>query len=189
MKNGPLTTGEIAEHCHVTYRTVLKWVEAGKLKAYKTPGSHTRVRVEDFIGFLKEYNMPIPDEFVAYSNKKKILIVDDDKNMSNSIRRLLRKENSYEIDVAYDGFDAGRRFIAFEPNLVILDIRMPGMDGYEVARKIKEYSEKRAVKIIAISAFFEADGKERIKSMGADLCMDKPFSPEALIEQIKNLVG
>jgi len=60
MKSEPLTTGQIAEYCHVTYRAVLKWIEAGKLKAYRTPGKHSRVKVGDFVDFLTEYKMPIP---------------------------------------------------------------------------------------------------------------------------------
>ena len=50
----PLTTGQIAKYCHVTHRGVLKWVESGKLRAYRTPGKHSRVSIEDFLHFLKQ---------------------------------------------------------------------------------------------------------------------------------------
>ena len=56
MMDRPLTSGEIADFCHVTDRAVLKWIEEGKLKAYRTPGNHSRVHVADFLNFLKEFN-------------------------------------------------------------------------------------------------------------------------------------
>src|SRR5580693_2953716 len=94
----PLTTGEIAKYCHVTHRGVLKWVESGKLKAYRTPGQHSRVSVEDFLVFLKTYNMPIPVELEPASLLKKVLIVDDDRGIVYSLRRVLMMENTYNIE-------------------------------------------------------------------------------------------
>ncbi|MFH1767527.1 MAG: response regulator, partial [Candidatus Omnitrophota bacterium] len=127
MNQKPLTTGEIAEFCHVTYRCVLVWIKEGKLKSYKTPGRHNRVKTADFLDFLKKHDMPAPRELKGVVEKKRIIIVDDDKNMVNSIKRALKMENRYEIDTAFDGFDAGRKILGFKPDLVILDIRMPGM--------------------------------------------------------------
>src|SRR5271168_2401834 len=89
----PLTTGQIAQYCHVTHRGVLKWVESGKLKAYRTPGKHSRVSVEDFLSFLKEYNMPVPVELQPVSLLTKVLIVDDDRGIVYSLRRILMLEN------------------------------------------------------------------------------------------------
>jgi excisionase family DNA binding protein len=188
MNRHPLTTGEVAAYCHVTYRTVLTWIESGKLKAYRTPGNHSRIDPQDFLTFLKEYRMPVPDTFHSQqSGNKKVLVVDDDKNMANSIQRVLRNTGNFEIEIAYNGFDAGRKFISFDPDLVILDIRMPGMDGYEVAKNIKETSPN-PIKIIAISAFFEQEVKNKIMKCGADICLDKPFNSDALTKAIKELL-
>ncbi|MBF0533092.1 MAG: response regulator [Candidatus Omnitrophica bacterium] len=190
MENRPLTTGEIAEYCHVTYRTVLKWVEDGKLKAYRTPGHHSRVEVKNFIEFLRTYNMPVPLNFQSLLTAgKKILIVDDDKNMANSIKRVLRGAGAFEIDVAYNGFDAGRKFIGFEPDVVILDIRMPGMDGFAVTKSIRETYQGDRAKIVAISAFFTDEDKKKVLALGADECLDKPFDSATLIRTIKSLLN
>ena len=87
MERRPLTTGDIAAYCHVTDRAVLKWIEEGKLKAYRTPGSHSRVNIEDFLAFLKEYNMPIPKDFERDASAlKKILVVDDDRRIRNLLQ-------------------------------------------------------------------------------------------------------
>ncbi|MBU0468461.1 MAG: response regulator [Candidatus Omnitrophica bacterium] len=185
-----LTTYDIAKYCDVSPRTVAQWISEGKIKAFRTPGNHNRVKEDDFLVFLKEHNIPIPENFVSPNHdnlKKKILIVDDDKNMANSIKRVLAIGDNYEIDIARDGFDAGRKLMLFRPDIVLLDIRMPGMDGYEVARRIREVPENANVKIIAISAFFEDDGKERIILLGADCCLDKPFNEEILLEKISFL--
>lgn len=59
----PLTTGEVARYCHVTPQAVLKWIKAGKLQAYSTPGGQHRIEQRTFVRFLYEYDMPVPAEF------------------------------------------------------------------------------------------------------------------------------
>ncbi len=188
MEPTPLTTSQIAAYCHVTPRSVNKWIEEGKIKSYATPGGHYRVHPDDFLSFLKKYNMPLPPEMQGVVVLKRILIVDDEKNLVNATKRTLKMAGKYEVDAACDGFDAGRKLLAFKPDLVILDIRMPGMDGYEVAKRIKESPEGGRVKIIAVSAFFEEEGKEKILSFGADACLDKPFEEEVLLQKIEEIL-
>lgn len=185
----PLTTGQVAKYCHVTHRGVLKWVASGKLKAYRTPGKHSRVSREDFIAFLKEYKMPIPQELaVREPAKKKVLIVDDDRGMVHSLQRLLMLEDQFTIETAFDGFEAGQKFVAFGPDLVILDIHMPGMDGYQVCVHIRQKLNNTKVKILAITGASEADEAQRIITLGADDYLLKPFKHELMKEKIKRLV-
>ncbi len=191
MNKDVLTTYDIAKYCKVSPRTVVQWIGKGMINAYRTPGNHSRVKVQDFLAFLKKYNMPVSEElevFQARDQKKKILIVDDDRNMALSIKRILVLEGNYRLELAFDGFDAGRKVFEFKPDLVILDIRMPGMNGYEVAQRIKEIPDLQDTKIIAISAFFEEDGKEKILSLGASACLDKPYTQEVLLEAIKKIM-
>ncbi|MBF0484131.1 MAG: response regulator [Candidatus Omnitrophica bacterium] len=188
MENRPLTTGEMAEHCHVTYRTVLKWIEDGKLKAYRTPGKHSRVYAEEFVRFLRDYKMPIPNEFKALAAVKRILVVDDDKNITRSLQRLLKGAGYSDIELAFDGFEAGRKFFEFQPHLVIVDIRMPGIDGFQVVEHILKSPHGKQVKIIAISAFFEAEKKKYLIQQGVSFCLDKPFDPKELIVKIKEII-
>jgi excisionase family DNA binding protein len=188
MERKPLTTGEIAKLCHVSLRTALIWVEEGKLKAYQTPGGHHRIHIEDFLSFLKEFNMPVPASFLGEVVKKKVLVVDDDKNFVNAIKRILYIEKRFDIETAFDGFDAGAKLLEFQPDLVLLDIRMPGLDGYEVAKRIKQSREGERIRLIAMSAYFKEDGKEKIIAIGADACLDKPFENGELIKKINELV-
>lgn len=184
----PLTTGQIAQYCHVTHRAVLKWVATGKLKAYRTPGNHSRVKVEDFIQFLRQYNMPLPAQFLPVITKKKILIVDDDRGIVHCIQRLLMINNDYEMAVAYDGFEAGRQFAAFNPEVVILDIRMPGLDGYEVCSKIRSDPKNAHVKILAISGLNQPQEIQKILELGANDYLGKPFSNEDLQKKVQDLL-
>ena len=189
-KNKPLTTGQIAQFCHVTHRAVLKWVASGKLKGYRTPGQHSRISREDFMSFLKSYRMPIPQEFTSYvPRKRKILIVDDDRGIVHSIQRNLMLENKYDIEVAFDGFNAGKKFFEFRPDFVILDIRMPGMDGYEVCAQIRRDQANRDVKILAISGMDQQKEIKKIMDLGADDYLAKPFTNKTLQEKVKKLLG
>ena len=191
MMKKALTTYEIASYCDVSPRTISQLINDGKIKAYQTPGNHSRVKRQDFLEFLKKYNIPIPKELESIDTieGKKILIVDDDKNMARSIKRILTLKGGFELELAFDGFDAGRKVVYFNPDVVILDIKMPGMDGYEVTKRIKEIPENAHVKIIAISAFFEQEGKNKIIALGADVCLDKPFSKEKLLQAIVEISG
>jgi excisionase family DNA binding protein len=185
----PLTTGQIAQYCHVTHRAVLKWVASGKLKAYRTPGNHSRVSIEDFLAFLQQYRMPIPADFKTVRSLKKILIVDDDRGIVNSIRRMLTLENKYMIETAYDGFEAGQKFVTFQPHFIILDIRMPGLDGYQVCANIRHDPRNKNVKILAMSGVSEEQEVKKIMDLGADDYLNKPFSNKALKEKVDRLLG
>ena len=184
-----LTTGQVAQYCHVTHRAVLKWIESGKLKAYRTPGNHSRVSVEDFIGFLQQYQMPIPEELQPAVTQKKILIVDDDRGMVHSLERTLVLENKYIVDTAFDGFQAGRKFAAFKPDFIILDIRMPGLDGYQLCAYIRSEASNKHIKILVISAMNDPKGIQKILALGADDYLEKPFSNQVLQEKIKHMLG
>ncbi len=185
----PLTTGEIAELCHVHLRTVLQWIHDGKMKAYRTPGNHSRVQVADFIEFLKHFNMPVPEILSVRGTTRKILIVDDDASMVGSVKRLLKKNNLFEIDVAYDGFEAGIKLLLFKPELIILDMRMPGMNGYEVAQKVKRSPNCQNTIIVGVSAYFDDADKKKLLDIGVDVCFDKPFNSDVFLDQIQTLLG
>lgn len=183
----PLTTAQIAEYCHVTHRAVLKWIAAGKLKAYRTPGKHARVSPNDFVSFLKVYNFPIPKGFENLSDSRKILVVDDDKEIVSMIRRILLLKK-FDVHVAYDGFSAGAKLMDVKPDLMLVDIRMPQMDGYSVITMIREELKNNEIKIICMSG---GDDEDLIKArtLGANDTVAKPFDHKELVEKINHLLG
>ncbi|MFA5524971.1 MAG: response regulator transcription factor [Tissierellales bacterium] len=111
----------------------------------------------------------------------KVLVVDDDIEICNMIEMFLEKER-FQVVKAFDGEDAVKKFISEMPNIVILDIMLPKMDGYDVCREIKKISQ---VPIIMLTAKGETFDKVLGLRLGADDYMVKPFDPEELIARIR----
>jgi DNA-binding response OmpR family regulator len=105
-----------------------------------------------------------------------------------SLRRMLMMENKFNIETAFDGFEAGRKFNAFKPDLMILDIYMPALDGYQVYASIRNDPANKDTKILIISGVNEAKEIKKIADLGADGFLQKPFSNEALKEHINQLL-
>lgn len=115
------------------------------------------------------------------AEKQKILIVDDDVNIAELISLYLTKE-CFETLIVNDGEDAIHKFIEFSPNLILLDLMLPGIDGYEVCREIRKTS---AVPIIMLSAKGEIFDKVLGLELGADDYIIKPFDSKELVARVK----
>lgn len=169
-----LTTFEISEICEVNPTTVQNWVKEGKLKAYATPGGHRRILREDLIRFLREFGMPVPaglKEPFPY-----ILIVDDEKDVVDLLTEvMLSGEEELEIAGVQNGVDALLMIGERIPDLLILDIMMPGMNGLEVCRKLKAGTATKKLKIAAITGDHDPAVRDRVLAAGADLVYTKPF--------------
>ena len=173
------STSAVAKYCHVTADTIRKWAEAGRIHVFKTPGGHRRIRRDDLIQFLRENNIPLHEELD--SSGVKILVVDDEKAVISIIRRFLeRSQARFQIEIAMDGYDAGHQVATFRPNVIFLDLRLPGIDGFEVCRRIKASAESASTRIIAMTGYYESDVAQRIIEMGAEMLMQKPFTPDDL---------
>jgi len=190
MEKKLLTTRDVAEYCDVTIHAVNKWVNAGKLKAYRTHGMHKKISEEEFIKFLQQYNMVIPEDFVSKMRKsKRILIVDDDKTSVSLIKGLLNKLAKYEIKSAYDGFKAGLNYCAFKPDLITLDLMMKGVNGFDVCSYIRNEHKNDNVKILAVSAYLDDENKKKILDLGADDCLSKPFNSQEFKDKVLKLLN
>lgn len=188
MKEQIFTTHRIAKFCKVDTSTVTNWVDKGMLKAYKTPGGHRRIKKEVLLAFLKEYGIPVPAEITA--DKLRVLIVDDNAGIVKIITRAINKKykNIVEVEPAYDGYEAGKKVGSFYPDLVILDINLPGVDGFRVLEDIKANKELKGVKVLAISGKNIAENKEKILSIGADEFLAKPFGNKEVVSCVARLL-
>ncbi|MCD4824996.1 MAG: response regulator [Phycisphaerae bacterium] len=181
---GNLSTFAIAEMLHVDPGSVANWIDQGLLKAHRTPGGHRRVVVEDLVKFLREHKMPVPPEIG--STPVRILVVDDEEAVAKLIARAIRAQNSdYEVVEAHDGFRAGTMIATIRPDVVILDLRMPGMDGYEVCRMIKAQEATKHAEVIAMTAFPSPESEKRIKECGARVCLAKPLNLDNLLKEVE----
>ena len=113
--------------------------------------------------------------------RQKILIVDDDEHISELISLYLTKE-FYDTKIVYDGEEALRQFRLFSPNLIVLDLMLPGIDGYQVCREIRQQSN---VPIIMLSAKGEVFDKVLGLELGADDYIIKPFDSKELVARVK----
>ena len=115
------------------------------------------------------------------ATKQKVMIVDDDENIAELIALYLNKE-CYETLIVYDGESAISQFSTFKPNLILLDLMLPGMDGYQVCQEIRKKSN---VPIIMLSAKGETFDKVLGLELGADDYMIKPFETKELVVRVK----
>ena len=115
------------------------------------------------------------------ATKQKILIVDDDENIAELISLYLTKE-CFETKIVYDGESALDALPSFKPNLILLDLMLPGIDGYQVCREIRKNNN---TPIIMLSAKGETFDKVLGLELGADDYMTKPFSPSELVARVK----
>lgn len=114
-------------------------------------------------------------------NKQKILIVDDDENIAELISLYLTKE-CFETSIVHDGESALEAVKTFEPNLILLDLMLPGIDGYQVCREVRTTS---SIPIIMLSAKGEIFDKVLGLELGADDYMEKPFDTKELVARVK----
>ncbi|MBW7956507.1 MAG: response regulator [Deltaproteobacteria bacterium] len=182
----PYTTGEIASFCHVTINAVKKWIASGKLVAFRTPGGHFRVNRGDFMDFLEKFKLEVKEEM--FPERKKILIIDDEKEVVEFIKgALVAMGDGFSIETAGDGYEALIKVGDFKPELLVLDIRMPKIDGFEVCRRIKQDANTSRIKILAVTAYGKED-MERIIQCGADNCLSKPLKLKDFQKNVQRLL-
>jgi DNA-binding response OmpR family regulator len=118
----------------------------------------------------------------------KILLVDDEPNILVAIEFLLTKEG-YIIQKAFDGQQAIEKVDTFHPNIIILDVMMPGLDGFEVARRVRHMDGKDDIKIIFLTAKGTTQDKMKGYSTGGEYYLIKPFDNDELVDLVKELVA
>jgi len=182
----PYTTGEIASFCNVTINAVKKWIAAGKLDAFRTPGGHYRVNRDDFLSFVGRYKLDIKERI--FPVKKKILIIDDEREVIEFIKGALESMgDEFSVETAGDGYEALIKVGDFKPELLILDIRMPKIDGFEVCRRIKGDESTCDIKVLAVTAYGKED-MDNILKCGADYCLLKPIKLKELQKKVQKLL-
>lgn len=119
---------------------------------------------------------------------RKVLVVDDEKHLVKIITFNLRQKG-YETESACNGKECLEKVESFRPDLIILDVMMPIMSGYEVCEKMKGSDETRAIPIILLTAKGQELDRDKGEKFGADEYMTKPFSPRLLMSTVARLLG
>lgn len=189
--SGPVyyTTYQVAKFLGVSLPTVVNWVNSGLLQAHRTPGGHRRIAHNDVVAFARNNDYPIARELLDAGGQKKVLIVDDEKDFSEMVRDYLALKGELEVEVADSGFQAGFTVARFKPDLILMDIMMPDMDGFEVYRMLRDDPDTRHIPVVACTAYRDPEIDQRIASEQFDGFVEKPLKLDALLELVRTKLG
>jgi excisionase family DNA binding protein len=176
------TTGEAAKICKVSQQTIIRCFDNGQLKGFRVPGSRfRRIPREALYRFMKDNGIPTD---ALESGKRKVLLVDDDAELVELMTKVLEEDGRFEVRVAGNGFDAGMMVKEYHPDLIVLDVMLPDINGKEVCQRVRSDSTLEDVRILCISGMIEDDKIQELKLSGADDFLHKPFDIEELIDRM-----
>jgi len=168
------STHDVAKICSVTPTTVIRWIEDGLIPAFKTVGGHRRVRRDDLEKVCRDRNIPF--DLGSGDEVGRILVVDDEPVVLDLVRDVVKDlSHKFDVEVARDAFDAGRLVATFRPQLIFLDLMMPGVDGFEVCKRLKADASTANSEVIAVTGYYTEANMERILAAGAVACLKKPL--------------
>jgi excisionase family DNA binding protein len=180
------TTGEAAKICKVSQQTIIRCFDNGQLKGFRVPGSRfRRIPREALYKFMKDNGIPTD---ALESGKRKVLLVDDDNDLVALMTRMIDEDGRFEVRVASNGFDAGMMVKEYRPDIIVLDVMLPDINGKEVCQRVRADNALEDVRILCISGMVEDDKIQELRLAGADDFVHKPFEIDYLIERMCGLL-
>ena len=180
------TTGEAAKICKVSQQTIIRCFDNGSLKGFRVPGSRfRRIPRDQLFSFMRDNGIPTD---ALENGKKKLLIVDDEQDLVELMSDAFARDGRFDIRTANNGFDAGMQVKEFRPDMVVLDVMLPDINGKEVCQRVRSDKSLDSVRIICISGMIEPDKVSDLRASGADDFMQKPFTVDRLIERVCDLL-
>ncbi len=184
----PLSVGQVADICRVSKKTVLNWIYDGGLKAFTTYGGHYRVWPANVKKFLDSTGMDIPFDFID-ERTTNLLIVDDDPDYAQMLKSAIKAElPDVEITSTDDGYEGLVMIGEIKPQLMILDIRMPKVDGLQILEMLKNRKPEHEMKILVVSAYLDDKTRKQLKNTVADYALDKLTDVDVLVKTIVALL-
>ena len=176
------TTGEAAKICKVSQQTIIRCFDNGQLKGFRVPGSKfRRIPREALYKFMKDNGIPTD---ALESGKRKVLLVDDDAELVELMTKVLEEDGRFEVKIASNGFDAGMMVKDYRPDIIVLDVMLPDINGKEVCQRVRADPTLEDVRILCISGMIEEDKIQELKLSGADDFLHKPFVIDELIDRM-----
>jgi excisionase family DNA binding protein len=179
------TTYQVAKFLGVSLPTVVNWVNSGLLRAHRTPGGHRRIAHPDVVAFARDNDYPLQDLSAPAPTRNKVLVVDDEPDFAQLVKEYMKIKGGLEVEIAESGFQAGFAMARFKPDLILMDLMMPDMDGFEVHRMLRDDPETRHVPVIACTAYRDPDIDRRLREQPFDGFIEKPLELEALLQLVR----
>lgn len=180
------TTGEAAKICKVSQQTIIRCFDSGQLKGFRVPGSRfRRIPRDQLYAFMRDNGIPTD---ALDSGRRKILVVDDDEDLMELICDALERDGRMEVQSVNNGFGAGMMIKEFRPDLIVLDVMLPDINGKEVCTLVRTQPNMDDVRIICISGMVETDKIQELYDAGANDFMKKPFDVDQLVARICQLL-
>jgi len=184
-KDQYFSPGETAGILRVTPATLRGWTNKGILRAETTSGGHRRYLVSEVSRLARTRGL---DMDLSLDLSLQLLVIDGDVEYGLYLMKSLQELSGIsDIEVTNDGFTAGCRVAQFKPDIVLLDLDAPKIDGYQICEFIKHDQQTKFIRVIAMSRHCSKKQK-RIIDLGAEVCISKPFSVDQL-EQVMGLAG
>jgi len=174
-----LTLGQAAKYLGVAQSTIRKWSDLGRVPAFYTPGGHRRYRRTDLDAFLERSGPGKP------ARGPLVLVVDDDPQVRDVVRINLEMEG-YAVVEAGNAEEGLKAVEDDAPDLVLLDVMMPQVDGWEMLRRVQERHGVGSIPVVMFSG--QLDAGTEAAERGAQAFVGKPFDLRALIDQTKQIV-
>lgn len=190
----------VADLAQVASSTIRHYTDLGlvRVAGYTDGGQRLYSKTETIerlnkIQALSRRGLTLPEIKIAMEGKsksKKILIVDDEQEVSDLLLELIKsKFPDWQVRVAPDGFTAGRLIGEFYPDLIVLDLMLPGVDGFHVCKQIREDPLLTGIRVLAITGYDSDEMKDKIMACGADDYLAKPMDNRTFIESLQNLLS
>lgn len=184
----PLNVGLVAKICRVSKKTVLNWIYKDALKAFTTFGGHYRVWPGDLKDFLVRSGIEVPFQFVE-ERKTTFLIVDDDPAYSALLKEsLCAKFPSADVVMTDDGYEALLLIGERKPQLLLLDLRMPNLDGFGVLELLEQRKKDHGLKIVVMSAYLDGETREKLNEYPVDQAWDKSEDLDRVLREMETML-
>lgn len=180
------TTGEAATICKLSQQTIIRCFDSGQLQGFRVPGSRfRRIPRASLVKFMQDNNIPMDG---LGDDKIRVLVVDDDPQIVELFVDVLEGDARFEVASASTGYDAGVLTQQFHPDVVILDYKLPDINGNVVCRTIRENPDLAHIRILIISGAVNPAEVDTLLKAGADDFIKKPFNIENVVQRVVDMV-
>ncbi len=186
MEKKLLKTNEAAQYLGVSRSSLTNWVKQGLIGGGATPGGHYRFSMEELDQFAERRGL-LKAGLVEGGVATKILLIDDDESFREFVKEALEVFKGFELKEAVDGMMGALLVGSWKPDLIVLDIRMPNMNGLELLKHIRENPETAGADVIVASAHLSAEVRAELEGLGAEMILEKPVRLAKLVAAIQKL--